>query len=68
MYFMWVDQRRARNGELAWAQRGEDVKDIVTRHAHRAELGDHLADRASDPGRILVQILLCASKWSSPKE
>ena len=61
---MWVDQRRARDGELVWAQRG---KDIVARHAHRAELGDH-ANRAVDAGCILIQFFLCARKWLGPKE
>lgn len=54
MHFMWVGQRRARDGELAWAQWREDVKDIVARHANRAELGEHFPDRATNLGCILV--------------
>jgi hypothetical protein len=51
-------QRRARNRELARAQRWKEFEDMLTRHTHRAKLAQNLEDRAADLGCILVQIFL----------
>lgn len=69
VHFVRMRHRRARNRELARAQRREEVENMVARHAHGTKLAEDLADRAADSGCIVVQLFLftCIKVNDRPK-